>query len=867
MLLFFSNKIPDNDSLQKIYTEQKKQDLLTNYLDHLFDYVDADPAIIISSDDSLIKTIWRDPKSADEKLSYYNLLINIAYHFLQKRQIPASIKWYEKAYQFYNQNKQDSVLEPEMNFEEFIAKPLGNNYTRMGDFSKALFIQQTAIQAATQKQLFDIVPGLYGNLATTYFHARLYDSVKFYIDVGLKSTQPNHPQILNLYNLKAEAFLESGQQDSAAVWNNRAMNIAAGFLKNNPDAFIITYLDKARILNQSKRNNEALQYLSKAWQMAPPDNIAEKVEIAIETGNAHLITGDTINSKFWHRTALSFFSLNEQGLYPDFKVTTALFGIATSFLNTQQDSAAYWYEKAVLNDYYTQQLLPSTLNSRTAVYANKKYSEVAIALHHQLYGQTKNKEHLLNALWLAEISKGRQLLSEQYKSREWLTDSTLIKSKNISDELKGLYLSLAETKDETLKQKIERKISELEFNFHLSKGNKNKLLAIPSFSDFKTWVEKAGRQSALLSYYWGESYIYTVAINGKNYQHSLDTAINENDKELKSFLNDYFYSGPDAFNNDPSTYYKRSNNLLRNWYLLSDTASNIFISADGPLHALPFEALSTSASSPNYMGEKTSITYNFSFLQQMNKPAQQYKKSEVTVFTFDKPHLGFSALKESENEKKFLSKKFESGSFEAASMGTEDFISSLQSGSIIHFASHAFANDSSGESFLVLKDKLYLGQLQYTTANCPLIVLAACETGSGQLKQGEGMESLGRAFISKGVDGVISTRWPVDDRATSEIIQLFYKNLKEIKQPAKALQLARQQYIANNNSAAAKNPWLWAAFTYQGINNEIEPASKNYWWLIACGLLVLCTGAIFAKRFYKNRMSGNGFRSDKIIRS
>lgn len=833
MLLLFSGTAPRKDSLEKIYVETKKQDSLAAYLDHLFDFVDAAPQNLIGSDDSLMTTIWRAPKTFTEKYAYYNLVINIAYHLLQQRQIPASIKWYEQAYKFYNENKQDAALEQEMYFEEYVSKPLGNNYTRMGDFSKAIFIQQTAIISAKQKGLYDILPGLYANIATTYFHTQQYDSVQHYIDVGLQNIPAAHPQILNLYNLKTEAFFETRQTDSAVFWNNRATVVAKNFSITNEDAVIITYLDQAKILNQSKAYPDAIKVLRIAWELAQKENVAEKVEIAIEMGNAFLLANKTDSSIYWHQIALGFFKLNDAGLYPDFKVTTSMFGIATALMYREPDSAAVWFEKAVLNDYYTQQLLPTSLNSRTAAYANSKYSEVAIALHHQLYDQTKNNKYLLKAMWLAEISKGRQLLTEQERSREWVTDSTLIKNKSISDELRSLYLNLAETDDENIIQKVKFKIQELEYGLNLTESNYDKLLKIPSYNEFEKWVNENGEKTSVISYYWGQSYVYAVSISGNNYAHFLDTAVAQNMKLIQAFTHTFFYNGPDAFNNNPDEYYRQAGMLLKKynpWFTAG--VENLLVSADGPLHLLPFEALNINERTPEYLGKQCAVSYSFSFLQYAASTNLKGSKNAINVFTFRQPHLGFAALNEAAKEERYLSSNFKTESLNAAITSTNDFIRSLQSGNVIHFASHAVANDSMQQGFLVLNEKLYLAQLQYITAKCPLMVLAACETGAGTLKEGEGMESLARAFISKGVNGVISTRWPVDDKVAAEMTRLFYEQLRKVKKPAKALQLATQQYMNNNKAYAAQNPWLWAAFTYQGINQNVELAGKSNLLLI-----------------------------------
>ncbi|MFV0604439.1 MAG: CHAT domain-containing protein [Niabella sp.] len=831
--VLFSNTAVNKDSLQKNYTKNKEQDNLAQYVDFLFDYIDTHPQTVINQDDSLMQTLWRAPATHDEKLSYYNLLINMAYHQLRYRQIPASIKWYEQAYRFYVQNKQDSSLEQEMYFEEYVGKPLGNNYTRMGDFSKALYIQQAAIQSAYEKNLFDILPGLYGNLATTYFHAQQYDSVQYYINEGLQITAPHHPQIINLYNLKAEAFLETQKKDSAVYWNHKAMTITGYFAHTNPDAIIITYLDKARILNQQKANTEAISYLRKAWKQASPQNIAEKVEIAIETGNAFLLANKTDSSIIWHQKALDFFNLNEEGLYPDFKVTTALFGVATALLYKNPDAAAVWYEKAVLNDYYTQQLLPTSINSRTAAYANSKYSEVGLALYHQLFDQTGNKEFLIKAMWLAELSKGRQLISEQLRSQQWTSDSTLEKNKTLTDELKGLYLNLAETKEPQLKEQIKNKIQALEYNLNLNENSYAHLLEAPSYNKFKSWLNKASKTNAVSSYYWGTSYIYCTHFQGTQYTHFLDTLLQKNKEAITTFTQKYFYNGPGSFNNNPADYYRQSNRLLEQWKpWYANTSTLVYVSPDGPLHALPLEALCTNPLQPTYFGEQAAIVYSFSFLQYILPQLQTSKKPAVHIFTLEQPHLGFEPLPESGVERKFLTRQFKALSLNAASTTSNEFLNTLQSGNIIHFASHAVGGQSANENYLVLKNKLYLGELQYITARCPLLVLAACETGSGVLQKGEGLQSLGRAFISKGVGGVIATRWPVDDMAGSEILKYFYNHLKKAQLPAQALQQARQEYIKTQSSVAAKNPWLWAAFVYQGLNQEVTPAPKSYWWVV-----------------------------------
>jgi CHAT domain-containing protein/tetratricopeptide (TPR) repeat protein len=89
-----------------------------------------------------------------------------------------------------------------------------------------------------------------------------------------------------------------------------------------------------------------------------------------------------------------------------------------------------------------------------------------------------------------------------------------------------------------------------------------------------------------------------------------------------------------------------------------------------------------------------------------------------------------------------------------------------------------------------------------------LVVLSACDTGVGEVKNGEGVYGFRRALVLAGSETQVMSLWPVEDKATGILIG-YYRRLLEGEGRGEAL---RQIQLERLKDRKLRHPYYWASF-------------------------------------------------------
>lgn len=100
-----------------------------------------------------------------------------------------------------------------------------------------------------------------------------------------------------------------------------------------------------------------------------------------------------------------------------------------------------------------------------------------------------------------------------------------------------------------------------------------------------------------------------------------------------------------------------------------------------------------------------------------------------------------------------------------------------------------------------------------------LVTLSACDTGIGEVRNGEGVYGLRRAFVLAGAETVVMSLWPVSDYMTRQMMTAYYTGLRAALGRGDAL---RQAKLSMLRRRGRQHPFYWASFIQSGEWGTLE---------------------------------------------
>ena len=193
----------------------------------------------------------------------------------------------------------------------------------------------------------------------------------------------------------------------------------------------------------------------------------------------------------------------------------------------------------------------------------------------------------------------------------------------------------------------------------------------------------------------------------------------------------------------------------------------------------------------------------------------------------------FQPLPHSEREVKTIANLYDRPKYFAEEEATEEnFKIEASQFETIHLSAHGLLDESmpmySGIVLTQDEDPVEDGFLQAyeifnLRLNAELVTLSGCETGLGEIKHGEGLIGLTRAFMYAGAKSLVVSLWSVNDESTCQIMEAFYSNMMEkglskveALRQAKLKLMGMEKDLGDGVKLSYAHPFFWAPFVLVG---------------------------------------------------
>ncbi len=445
----------------------------------------------------------------------------------------------------------------------------------------------------------------------------------------------------------------------------------------------------------------------------------------------------------------------------------------------------------------------------------------------------------------------------------------------------------------TLKQKYDQQIQLIEREYPQYAQLKNRIPLTSAAHIQARLSENNQLSTALLEYFVGDNSIYMFALTPTSLKvYHQPKTISANFDIFRKTTSDWDYL-QDSTQEAEQQYLQTAHQLYQDLLAqpLNDlkqyNIQQLIIVPDGKLGYLPFEAFlyqqanNWKAKNTPYLLKKYAISYIYSShllitheLLTKRQHAQvpfggfgleydNFTLSEMAKINTQTPNNQAIAnlnrrgeviakLPHAPKEVLQIAQLFGGKSWVNKKATKKNFLENARNYGILHLAMHGIIDENQPLNSALIFSKtdrqtdnlLRAADVYHLQLNADLTVLSACNTGNGELKRGEGIMSLSRAFAFAGCPSMIMNLWSVADQSTSTIMQYFYEQLKDGENKAISLQKAKLHYLKNTNPQN-RTPIHWAAPVAIGDMQALDSKIAPHWVYLLIGITLLFLLCLF----------------------
>jgi tetratricopeptide (TPR) repeat protein len=802
------------------------------------------------------KQAWRKPANVNEHIAWLSLLTTQGYEQLLAGDILSSISYYEDAYSWYYKYQVAEFDAP-----EYIFKPLSNNYTRLGDYERAVFIQQKTVEYFKRNGTGNDVASAYSNMAITYYSMGNYPEAEACIVKGEKMVKDAAIRF-RLQNIQADILYDEGKLQKALALQLR--NISAQKSINPQTAYnhlgAYTTLGrielKAGMLQDAEKHFNTALILINKWFKG--DRLREKANITAQLGKVKRLSDQPREALILFNQALRILRINTaqnqtqpQLIYGENNLVDIFHEKALTYRQLKQPGIALQNMRYAL--LATDKIRGEFADNKTKERLQqdgKALAETTIEMALDLYQTSKNKNYLNLVLEITEQTKARTLADQiQRSNRQMLAGAhDTILRKRIDIERAIVYnerMMMLEKNN----AKYQQKINTLKYDLSLlNKTQRGQMDG--SVLTANAILAALPANVHTVEYFFGTRSVYAIDIQNRAVNRvprigNADTLR----KQLTYFINTYFRGGPEAMLNSPKQFYQVSNSLFT--ILLGDIDmqpnEHLCIVADDVLGYLSFDGLITNSNyTPAfslwpYLVKKATTSYAFSL-----NALVKNKTATTGRGTFS----GLFVTHEGNNNAPIIAVKKEAAAIGKLVSGnylyddavnTRSFFDAFENSAALHISTHAYLSGVDQEPTLDFgKEKLFLFELLAKRNKPDLVILSACRTGDGLLAKGEGIISLSRGFSAIGTPATIAGLWNVNDDAVAQITAGVYQHLLKGQSSGTALHQAKLNWLNTAQTTDAMYlPYYWDSLILMGADKPVHLQAANNDIYIYAGAAVL----------------------------